>query len=138
MDKIERDFRAKRAAVVIMLAACVAFGLFLYAITPADAEPGDIEIRGYVPLAPDPALTVGGGLAIQWAEVGADWPVLGEIAAGHGLFADVLYLGGQGTLGASASLRPMAQDDGLRVFGSIWWEGDARWTCGLSQVVGSW
>lgn len=138
MDQIERDFRAKRAAVIIMLLACLAFGLALLAVTPADAEPGKLEARAYVPLAPDPALVIGGGVAIQWAEVQSDWWLLGEIAPGHGLFADILYMDGKGHFGASASLKPMAEDDGLRVFGSIWWEGGAAWTCGLSQVVSSW
>jgi len=111
---------------LVVFAACV------------QASPGDIEARGYLPLAPDPALEIGGGIAIEVAEIDPSWPFIGALFPGHGVFADVLYIGGQGHLGVSGSLKPMALDNGLRVFGSVWWEGDASWTCGLSQVVMVW
>lgn len=119
----------RRAMVVLCLAVLA---------TLASADPGDIEIRAYVPLAPDPELTVGGGLAVEVCDIDPSWPFIGPLFPGHGIFADVLYLDGKGILGISGSVKPMAQDNGLRVFGSAWWEGGAAWTCGLSQVVGRW
>ena len=123
--------------VLGILAAVIGMALAVFAM-PAGADPGDLEARGYIPLAPDPALEIGGGLAIQVAEIDPTWPFVGPLFPGHGLFVDVLYLGGQGHLGVSGSVKPMSRDNGLRVFGSAWWEGDARWTCGLSQVVSTW
>lgn len=138
MSRLRGDVRTHEWYWVLgMLAAVLGMALAVCAL-PANADPGDIEIRGYIPLAPDPALEIGGGLAIQVAEIDPAWPFLGPLFPGHGVFADILYLGGQGHLGVSGSVKPMSRDNGLRVFGSAWWEGDARWTCGLSQVVSTW
>jgi hypothetical protein len=132
------EMQHRRTAATVMILLCIIAAALIYAVTPADADPGTIEVRGYIPLAPDPALEIGGGLAIQVAEIDPAWPFLGPLFPGHGVFADILYLGGQGHLGVSGSVKPMSRDNGLRVFGSAWWEGDARWTCGLSQVVSTW
>jgi hypothetical protein len=130
--------RFDRIALAVLAAVCICAIWAICTAKPADADPGTIEVRGYIPLAPDPALEIGGGLAIQVAEIDPVWPFLGPLFPGHGVFADILYLGGQGHLGVSGSVKPMSRDNGLRVFGSAWWEGDARWTCGLSQVVSTW
>ena len=130
--------RFDRIALAVLAAVCICAIWAICTAKPADADPGTIEVRGYIPLSPDPALEIGGGLAIQVAEIDPVWPFLGPLFPGHGVFADILYLGGQGHLGVSGSVKPMDRDNGLRVFGSAWWEGDAQWTCGLSQVVSTW
>lgn len=123
--------------VLGMLAAVIGMALAVLAI-PANADPGDIEARAYTPALPDPEVTIGAGVAWQFAEIDPDWWLIGDLWPGHGLFVDALYVGGGGHVGGSMSTRPMDKDDGWRVFASAWWEGGAQWTAGASRRLATW
>ena len=122
---------------LLVIAAILVLGVFV--ITHAYGDKGAFELRAYTPVLPSPDYTIGGGVAWQFAEVGEEWFVIGRIFPGHGLFVDVLYMD-EGRVGGSISVRPMIVDNGLRVFGSAWWDdnGTPQWVGGLSQKVGEW
>ena len=101
-------------------------------------DKGDLELRAYASIVPDPNKLVGGGVAWQFGVVQEGWFLIGGLLPGHGVFVDGLYVDGKGHLGGSISMLPMEKDNGLRVFGSAWWEGGAQWLGGLSQKIGEW
>lgn len=129
--------KQQRAVGAFLVGAAIAV-LMGYFASSAYGDKGDFELRAYAPLLPDPDKFIGGGVAWQFAEVEPDWFIIGKLFPGHGLFADGLYVEGKGHLGGSVSVKPMVSDNGLRVFGSAWWEGGAQWVGGVSQKIGEW
>ena len=108
----------------------------LMVATAALAAPGDFEVRAYTALAPHAAEDWGAGIAVEIATLPEAWALVG----GRKLFGDAVYLQDATALGGSASIRPAAQDNGLRLF-AVGWLGAERggnWCLGLSQAVASW
>ena len=108
----------------------------LLVLTAAVADPGDFEARAYTALAPNAAEDWGAGLAVEIAILPDAWAVIG----GRAVFADVVYLENATAIGGSVSVRPAAQDNGLRAFAVGWLGADrgGNWCVGLSQAVASW
>lgn len=92
---------------------------------------GTVEARVVKPLAPDLTLAVGGGLSVSLDEIPEDMPVVG----GRTLFGDLIWVPGGVAAGASVSLRPLEQDNGLRL-GAALWRGDGfRWSAYLARAL---
>lgn len=110
-----------------MLAAAIGMTLVALAL-PADADPGDIEARGYKPLAPDVNLDVGAGVAVEVWTVPDTWPIF----PGSLVFVDGLTIRGQYALGASISRRKASEDDRWRFWGAVWQEDGFQASAGIA------
>jgi hypothetical protein len=122
--------RADSVAVILLLILTIAAVVWCYwvAAPPADAAPGDIELRAYKPLAPDVNLSVGAGIAVELGQVPATWPLFPDRL----VFIDGLTVRGKYAVGASVSRRPAAEDDQWRLWVAAWEEDGFQGTFGLA------
>ena len=92
---------------------------------------GDVEARVIKPIAPDLTLAIGGGLSVLLGQVPSGVPIL----EGRTLFGDFVAVPGGIAGGASVSLRPAGNDDGLRLGVAIWRGENFRWSAYLARAV---
>lgn len=113
--------------VIGMIAAVIGMALAVWAM-PANADPGDIEARGYKPLGPDLTAEAGAGVAVQVWQVPESW----ALCPGRLLFVDGLTIRGQYALGGSISRRKASEDDHWRLWAAGWVEDDFQWSWGIA------
>lgn len=112
--------------VLVALACSVSFA------EEPDYGFGKLEMRAYVPIAPDNGIEIGGGIALQLGQVPEDWFVVGALFGNHLAFVDVIYIQGQAAFAGSISLNEAEKDDNLRAWVSIFSEPDLNWSVGLA------
>jgi hypothetical protein len=92
---------------------------------------GTVEARVVKPLAPDLTLAMGGGVSVSVGELPAGAPIVN----GRTLFGDLVWVPGGVAAGASVSLRPPADDNGLRLGAAMWRGNGFRWSVYLARAL---
>ena len=121
----------------VTMLVCVMVMVFGLVTVDATAKNFDLEIGIVKPIAPDVTLDIGLTGSVKLCTTPSEWNIIG----GRDIYADFLYIDGNGMCGVSGSLGGNEGDNARLRFGATFWlesDSEPAWTMYILQPLKVW